>query len=123
MSGLERWKENRIRQGIDRVHLKHTDASPSGAGLNGGNLQAWNGTSVLLLEQTPGTRAEKRIPNRREKNSVTLAHCTCRPFSCRSLGVLRAVRNPPMMPLSQPEVKDHYNDVDDFTCATRRSGH
>ena len=68
MSGLERWKENRIRQGIDRVHLKHTDASPSGAGLNGGNLQAWNGTSVLLLE--PGTRAEKRIPNRREKNRL-----------------------------------------------------
>jgi hypothetical protein len=70
MSGLERWKENRIRQEIYRVNLKHTDASPSGAGLNGGNLQAWNGTSVLLLEQTPGTRAEKRIPNRREKNRL-----------------------------------------------------
>jgi len=121
MSGLERWNENRIRQEIYRVHLKHTDASPSGGGLSGGNLQAWNGTSVVLLEQTLGTRAEKRIPNRKE--SVTLDHCTCRPFSCRPLGVLRAVRNPPMMPLSQPEVRDHYNDVDDFTCATRRSGH
>ena len=121
MSGLERWNENRIRQEIYRVHLKHTDASPSGGGLSGGNLQAWNGTSVVLLEQTLGTRAEKRIPNRKE--SVTLDHCTCRPFSCRPLGVLRAVLNPPMMPLSQPEVKDHYNDVDDFTCATRRSGH
>jgi hypothetical protein len=70
MSGLQRWKENRIRQEIYRVHLKHTDVSPSGAGLHGGNLQAWNGTSVLLLEQTPGTRAEKRIPNRREKNRL-----------------------------------------------------
>ena len=69
MSGLERWKENRIRQEIYWVHLKHTDASPSGGGLNGGKLQAWNGTSVLLLEQTLGTRAEG-IPNRREKNRL-----------------------------------------------------
>ena len=70
MSGLERWKENRIRQEIYWVHLKHTDASPSGGGLNGGKLQTWNGRSVLLLEQTLGTRAEKRIPNRREKNRL-----------------------------------------------------
>jgi hypothetical protein len=55
MSGLERWKENRMRQEIYWVHLKHTDASPSGGGLNGGKLQAWNGTSALLLEQTLGT--------------------------------------------------------------------
>jgi hypothetical protein len=70
MSGLEHWKESRIRQEIYRVHLKHTDASPRGGGLTGGNLQAWNGISVLLLEQTLGTRAEKRIPNRREKNRL-----------------------------------------------------
>ena len=63
MSELERWKENRVRHEIYRVRLKHTGASPSGGGLSGGNLQAWNGTSVLLLEQTLGTRAEKRIPN------------------------------------------------------------
>lgn len=69
MSGLERWKENRIRQEIYWVHLKHTDASPSGGGHNGGKLQAWNGTSALLLEQTRGTRAEG-IPNRREKNRL-----------------------------------------------------
>ncbi len=30
MSGLERRKENRIRQEIYWVHPKHTDASPSG---------------------------------------------------------------------------------------------
>ena len=70
MNGLERWKEDRIRQEIYRVHLKHTDASPSGGGLCRGNLQAWNGTSVLLIEQTLGTRPEKRIPNRREKNRL-----------------------------------------------------
>ena len=69
MSGLERWKENRIRQEIYWVHLKHTDASPSGGGLNGGKLQAWNGTSAILLEQTLGPRAEG-IPNRREKNRL-----------------------------------------------------
>jgi hypothetical protein len=69
MSGLARWKESRIRQGIYWVHLKHTDASPTGGGLNGGKLQAWNGTSALLLEQTLGTRAEG-IPNRREKNRL-----------------------------------------------------
>src|SRR4029077_13779119 len=69
MSGLERWKENRIRQEIYWVHLKHTDASPSGGGLNGGKLQTWNGRSVLLLEQTLGTR-EEGIPNRREKNRL-----------------------------------------------------
>jgi len=69
MSGLARWKENRIRQEIYWVHLKHPDASPSGGGLNGGKLQAWNGTSALLLEQTLGTRAEG-IPNRRKKNRL-----------------------------------------------------
>jgi hypothetical protein len=70
MSGLEHWKENRICQEIYRVHLKHTDASPSGGGLSGENLQAWNGISVFVIEQTLGTRVEKRIPNRREKSRL-----------------------------------------------------
>ena len=69
MSGLERWKENRIRQEIYWVHPKHTDASPSLGGLNGGKLPACNGTSAILLEQTLGTR-EEGIPNRREKNRL-----------------------------------------------------
>ena len=69
MSGLERWKENRIRQEIYWVHLKHTDASPSGGGLNGGKPPARNGTSAILLQQTLGTR-EEGIPNRREKNRL-----------------------------------------------------
>lgn len=68
MSGLPRWKENRIRQEIYLGHLKHTNTSPSGAGFNGANLQGWNGTSVLFLEETPGMRSAKEIPNRRKKN-------------------------------------------------------
>jgi hypothetical protein len=66
MSGLARWKENRVRQEIYLEELKHIDTSQSGAGLNGANLQGWNGTSVLFLEQTPDTRSDKRIPNRRK---------------------------------------------------------
>ena len=54
MSGLPRWKENRIRHEIYLGHLKHTNTSPSGAGFNGANRQGWNGTSVLFLEETPG---------------------------------------------------------------------
>jgi hypothetical protein len=69
MNGLERWKENGIPQEIYWVDLKHTDALPSGGGLNGGKPQAWNGTSALFLEQTLGTLAQG-IPNRREKNRL-----------------------------------------------------
>jgi hypothetical protein len=35
MSGLARWKENRIRQGIYLGHLKHTNTSSSRGGFNG----------------------------------------------------------------------------------------
>lgn len=70
MSGLARWKESRIHQEIYLGQLKHTDTSPSGAGLNRANLQGWNGRTVLFLEQTPGTQSEKRIPNRRKKNRL-----------------------------------------------------
>jgi hypothetical protein len=33
----------------------------------------WNGTSVLFLEQTPGTRSDKRTPNRRKENRLPWA--------------------------------------------------
>jgi hypothetical protein len=70
MSGLPRWKEYRIRQEIWREHLKHTRNSSNGAGLNAANLEGWNGTSVLLLEQIPGTRSDERIPNRSKRNRL-----------------------------------------------------
>jgi hypothetical protein len=107
--GNMRWKENRIRQEIPLAHLKHPKSSANGAGAHGAYPLGWNGTSVLFLEQTPGTRSEKRIRDRKEKNRLPPDHSTCRPFSCLpgclALGVLRPVRNPPMMPLSKPEVK------------------
>jgi hypothetical protein len=53
-----------------------------------------------------------------------LEHSTRRPFSCLArylrVGVLRPVRNPPMMSLSKLKEKDHYNDLDDFVSATSR---
>ena len=123
MSRLPRWKENRFRQEIYLGH--HTNTSLSGTGFNGANRQGWNGTSALFLEETPGMGC-KTDPESKEKESVTmdLDHSTCRAFSCLPLGVLRPVRNPSMKPLIKPEVKDHYNDVNDFTdAAQRRSGH
>jgi hypothetical protein len=70
MNGPARWKEDRIRQEIYLRHLKHTNTAPNGAGHTGVNLRGWNGTSVPFLEKTPGTRSEKRIPNRGEKNRL-----------------------------------------------------
>ena len=35
MSGLPRWKENRIRQEIHLAHLKHAKTSANGAGVDG----------------------------------------------------------------------------------------
>jgi len=46
MSGLPRWKENRIRQEIPLAHLKHPKSSANGAGAHGAYPLGWNGTSV-----------------------------------------------------------------------------
>ena len=70
----------------------------------------------------------KRIPNRRKKNRapwiILRVALLAAGLAELPLGVLRPVRNPSMKPLTKPEVKDHYNDVDDFTDAAHpRSGH
>ena len=70
MSGSARWKEDRIRQEIYLTYLKHTNTAPSGVGHSGANLHGWNERSAPFLEKTAGTRWEKRIPNRREKNRL-----------------------------------------------------
>ena len=64
MSGSARWKEDRIRERIYLEQLKHTEALPNGAGLNGANSPG--GTPVLFLQQTFG----RRSPNRRKKNQL-----------------------------------------------------
>ena len=55
MSGLPRWKENRIRQEIHLAHLKHAKTSSNGAGVDGTYPPGSNGTSVRFLEQKPDT--------------------------------------------------------------------
>ncbi len=64
MSRSARWKEDRIRERIYLEQLKHTETLPNGAGLNGANSQ--DGTPVLFLQQTFGSRS----PNRRKKNQL-----------------------------------------------------
>jgi hypothetical protein len=70
MSESTRWKENRIRQEIYKEDLKHPKTAFSGVDYNGANIQGWIGTSVLLIEQTPGTRLDKWIPNRRKEHRL-----------------------------------------------------
>ena len=53
MSGLPRWKENRIRQEIHLAHLKHAKTSSNGAGVDGTYPPGSNGKSVPFLEQRP----------------------------------------------------------------------
>jgi hypothetical protein len=68
-----RWKESRIRQEVHLAQLKHPKTSANGAGAHGAYPLGWNGTSVLFLEQTPGTRSDKRTPNRRKENRLPWA--------------------------------------------------
>ena len=70
MSGLPRWKENRIRQEIHLAHLKHAKTSSNGAGVDGTYPPGSNGTSVLFLEQRPDTWSDKRTSNRRKENRL-----------------------------------------------------
>jgi hypothetical protein len=70
MSGLPRWKENRIRQEIHLAHLKHAKTSSNGAGVDGTYPLGSNGTSVLFLEQRPDTGSDKRTSNRRKENRL-----------------------------------------------------
>jgi hypothetical protein len=70
MNGLQRWKENRIRQEILLAHLKHTQASSDGAGAHEAYPLGSNGTSVLFLEQRPDTGSDKRTSNRRKENRL-----------------------------------------------------
>ena len=70
MNGLPRWKENRIRQEVHPAHLKHPKTLFNGDGAHGAYPLGRNGTSVLFLEQTPGTRSVKRTPNRRKENRL-----------------------------------------------------
>src|ERR1700746_369512 len=70
MNGLPRWKENRIRQEVHLAHLKHPKTLFNGDGAHGAYPPGRNGTSVLFLEQTPGTRSDKRTPNRRKENRL-----------------------------------------------------
>ena len=118
MSGSARWKEDRIREQIYLEQLKHTEALPNGAGLNGANPPG--GTPVLCLQQTFGPSE----PESKEEESVALEHSTRRPSSCLDrylcVGVLRPVRNPLMMSLSKLAEKDHDNDFADFVNATSR---
>jgi hypothetical protein len=64
MSRSARWKEARIRERIYLEQLKHTEALPNGAGLNGASSQG--GTAMLLLQQTFGCRR----PNRRKQHQL-----------------------------------------------------
>lgn len=62
MSGLARWKENRIRQEICLKGLKHTNTSSSGNGLDGANQQGWNGTPLVLFwHKTAARRKTNRL--------------------------------------------------------------
>ncbi len=70
MSGLPRWKENRIRQEIHLAHLKHAKTSSNGAGVDGTYPPGSNGTSVRFLEQRPNTGSDKRTSNRRNENRL-----------------------------------------------------
>ena len=64
MNRSARWKEDRIRERIYLVQLKHTETLPNGAGLNGASSRG--GTPELCLRQTFG----RRSPNRRKKNRL-----------------------------------------------------
>jgi hypothetical protein len=70
MSELTRWKENRIRQEIHKEHIKHPGTASNRAGLDGANIPGWNGTSLLFLEQTPSTRLDKWMLNRRKEHRL-----------------------------------------------------
>jgi hypothetical protein len=70
MSGLPRWKENRIRQEIHLAHLKHAKTSSNGAGVDGTYPLGSNGTSVLVLEQRLDSGSDKRTSNRRKENRL-----------------------------------------------------
>ena len=66
---------------------------------------------------------EKADSKSKGKEWIILDCITYRPFSCwrrcLPLGVLRPVRNPLIMPLSNPEVKAHYNDSPSRSSAPR----
>jgi hypothetical protein len=100
MSGYARWKENRIRQEIHLVHLKHAKTSSNGAGVDGTYPPGSNGKSVRFLEQKPDTGSDKQ-----GTRIASLDDSTSRPSGCLysrlALGVLGPVRNPPMMPSNQ----------------------
>ena len=70
MNGLPRWKENRIRQEVHLARLKHPKTLFNGDGAHRAYPPGRNGTSVLFLEQTPGTGSDKRTPNRRKENRL-----------------------------------------------------
>jgi hypothetical protein len=70
MSELTRWKENRIRQEIFKEHSEASKTAFSRAGFDGADIPGGNGTSVLFLEQTPSTRLDKWIPNRRKEHRL-----------------------------------------------------
>ena len=70
MSELKRWRENRIRQELRKEYLKHSRTASNRAGLDGAHIPGWNGAFVLFLEQTPGTRLDKRILNRRKEHRL-----------------------------------------------------
>jgi hypothetical protein len=110
MSGLERWKE---------------DGYPTGADLSGTNSQGQ--TPAFFLRQTAGNRSGKLVPNRKKKDRLLWIMLR---VALLAAGVvvwlwvyLGPVRDPPMMSLSKPELKDHYNDIDDFTDTASRSEH
>jgi hypothetical protein len=127
MNGLQRWKENRIRQEILLAHLKHTQASSNGAGAHEAYPLGWNGTSILFLERTPGTRSDKQTSNRRKEHRLpwmilrlALLAVGLAAWLWLALDVLGPVRKPPMMPLTKPEV--NHNAVDDLTVDVPYSG-
>lgn len=70
MSELTQWKENRIRQEICKEHLKHPETASNRAGFDGANIPEWNGTPVLFLEQTPSTRLDKWMLDRRKEHRL-----------------------------------------------------
>jgi hypothetical protein len=61
LSSLRR-RENRVREGIYKEHLKHRQA-PS----NGDSLHGSNGTTI---EQTPDDQPVQRTPHRRKKRPL-----------------------------------------------------
>jgi hypothetical protein len=70
MSELPRWKENRIRQEVHLVHLKHPKTLFNGDGAHGTYPVGRNGPSVRFLEQRPNTGSDKRTSNRRNENRL-----------------------------------------------------